>query len=84
MLKIAMQNSIIESMGASAELKDIEQMPVFRPTEAEFAEPMIYIDKLMKEQDIKKFGCIKIVPPASYKPPLAFDLNSEERLPTRF
>lgn len=48
MLKIAMQNSIIESKGASAELKDIEQMPVFRPTEAEFAEPMVYIDKLIK------------------------------------
>ena len=30
------------------------------------------------------YGCIKIVPPASFRPPLAFDTENERKLPTRF
>ena len=60
-------------------------MPIFRPTEAEFKEPILYIESLMTgPANIRQYGCIKIVPPASFKPPLAFDVNSEKKLPTRY
>ena len=59
-------------------------MKTYQPTELEFAEPLVYIENLMSNEDVTKFGCIKIIPPASFKPPLAFDLTSEFKLPTRF
>lgn len=53
-------------------------MPTFSPTELEFSNPILYIENLMKgDQDISKYGCIKIVPPKSFKPPLAFDMESD-------
>lgn len=42
----------------------------------------MYIDSLAKEG--MKYGCIKIVPPASFKPPLAFNINDDTKLPTRY
>jgi hypothetical protein len=53
-------------------------MPVFHPTEEEFKNPIIYIEHLMKgDARINQYGCIKIVPPKSFRPPLAFDMKSE-------
>ena len=49
-------------------------MKTFYPTEAEFENPIVYIDNLMKKHNGKKYGCVKIVPPASFRPGLAFDL----------
>jgi hypothetical protein len=45
---------------------------------------LVYIEQLIKNADVTKYGCIKIIPPASFKPPLAFDLASDLKLPTRF
>lgn len=60
-------------------------MPVFHPTEAEFRDPILYIESLLAgNAEIRKFGCIKIVPPSSFKPPLAFDVNADQKLPTRY
>jgi len=59
-------------------------MKSFFPTEAEFSDPLVYIDTLIRTQDINQYGCIKIVPPPSFKPPLGFDFNSSQKLPTRF
>lgn len=59
-------------------------MKTFHPTEAEFATPMIYIEKLLRDGNVTQYGCLKIIPPPSFKPPLAFDLTSDQKLPTRY
>jgi len=59
-------------------------MKTFYPTEAEFSDPLIYIDRLVWDKDVRKYGCVKIVPPSSFKMTLAFDRESNQKLPTRF
>ena len=51
-------------------------MKAYYPTEAEFSDPLVYIEKIVNNSDAEKYGCIKIVPPASFRPELAFDMNS--------
>ena len=65
-------------------LENIPEMPVFRPTEEEFVNPIDYIEKLNHEHEAYKYGCIKIVPPASFKPKFVFDMEAEAKLPTRY
>ena len=62
----------------------IEEMPVFHPTEEEFQNPIDYVEKLLKDEQAHLFGCVKIVPPESFKPPNAFDTSTDRKLPTRF
>ena len=59
-------------------------MPIFRPTEAEFENPIDYIESLYENHNAHHFGCIKIIPPKSFKPPLAFDINSNRKMTTRY
>lgn len=59
-------------------------MPVFYPTEEEFLCPVDYIESLYHNKNAQQYGCVKIVPPKSFRPPLAFDLNSQAKLPTRY
>jgi len=57
-------------------------MKTFYPTEEEFLEPIVYIEKLFK-QGAGEYGCIKIIPPTSFKPPYSFDTQSSQKLPFR-
>ena len=50
-------------------------MMIYRPTEEEFKKPLEYIEKLYHDQEAHKHGCVKIIPPASFKPKMAFDLE---------
>jgi hypothetical protein len=79
-----MRNSIIETENVNAAITEIEEMKTYHPTEAEFVDPLVYIDRLVRERGAAEYGCVKIVPPPSYKPVLAFDRNSDKKLPTRF
>jgi hypothetical protein len=75
LIRLAIKNSLIETKAKEDKLltlDDIEEMKVFRPTEEEFTNPIEYIEKLYHE-GASKYGTIKIVPPASFRPPLAFD-----------
>ena len=72
MIKLAIRNSVLETQSQDATLESIEEMKTYHPTLEEFSTPINYIEKLYKE-GAHKYGCIKIVPPKEYRPPLAFD-----------
>ena len=84
MIRIALNNSMLETKNICSGLENIEEMKTFRPTEAEFKKPLAYIEHLIRTQSILDFGCIKIIPPESFKPTLAFDMDSNQKLPTRY
>ena len=56
------------------------EAPTFRPTEAEFQNPLRYILSIREEAE--RFGICCIKPPPSWKPPFMIDLNKLQ-FPTR-
>jgi len=58
-------------------------MPVFYPTEEEFKNPLAFIDMLFYKHEVYKYGCVKVVPPKSFKPTNCFDMKSSRKLPSR-
>ena len=54
-------------------LDEIEEVKVYRPTEEQFNDPMRYIEYLYHVEKAHKYGIVKIIPPASFRPALAFD-----------
>lgn len=84
MLNLAIKNSLREQKAcASKDFSIVQEMKVFKPTEEEFRDPIKYIEGLY-EQEAWKFGCVKIIPPSSFKPPFCFDTSSDRKLPTRY
>lgn len=79
-----MKNSLVETANVNASIQDIEDMKTYFPTEEQFSDPLVYIDSLLRNSEARSYGCVKIVPPASFRPSLAFDRNSNQKLPTRF
>lgn len=57
-------------------VSEIKEMMTFYPTEEEFTNPIEYVERLYSE-GADDYGCIKIVPPESFRPPVAFDQFSE-------
>ncbi|XP_074264811.1 lysine-specific demethylase JMJ17-like [Silene latifolia] len=52
---------------------NIPLAPVYYPSEEEFKEPLEYIYKIREQAE--PYGICKIVPPKTWKPPFALDLN---------
>lgn len=57
---------------------DLPHCPVFRPTPAEFAKPLEYIEKVSREV-MGQHGILKVVPPLGWKPPFSLDSQVRER-----
>ena len=51
----------------------LPEAPTFRPTEAEFRDPMEYIRSISEKAS--KYGICKIVPPDNWKPDFAIDVE---------
>ena len=68
-----------ETMGEEGD-QELLVAPTFRPTDAEFANPMRYI--LSIREHAEQFGICCIVPPASWRPPFVLDMN-KLAFPTR-
>lgn len=64
-----------EILGQSSHsVANIPSAPVYYPTEEEFKDPLEFIYKIRAEAE--PYGICRIVPPESWKPPFALDLES--------
>jgi histone demethylase JARID1 len=44
---------------------------IYRPSEQEFKNPLLYISSI--SQEAQKYGIVKIIPPGNWKPPFSLD-----------
>jgi histone demethylase JARID1 len=54
--------------------KSIPLAAIFRPTEAEFQEPLDYINHIRPRAE--KYGICKIIPPKTWSPKFCIDMNT--------
>lgn len=60
----------------------LEEAPVFRPSAAEFMDPLSYIESIRDQVEFDS-GICKIIPPRGWRPPRPFPDDKSERFPTR-
>lgn len=76
-LQIALQNSLVETKSGDL-TSHVKDAPEFRPSVAEWADPIKYIEKIRVEAEA--FGIAKIIPPAGWEPP--YTLKDDFKFPT--
>ena len=54
--------------------EQIQDAPVFQPTEDEFADPLAFIEGI--RHIAEKYGICKIIPPRSWQPPFCIDMDN--------
>jgi len=60
----------------------LEHCPIYYPTDAEFAQPLEYIERIAKQTREHQYGICKVVPPKGWQPP--FTLNTEVSVESPF
>lgn len=78
-----------EPLQKTSRMYDLEEAPVYKPTEEEWKDPVEYIKKIQPEAS--KFGICKVIPPDSWNPEFAIDTKvspwlgrpAKERRPAR-
>lgn len=75
----ALKLSLVENTAEDdlEELEEIEEMKTFHPTEAEWEDPITYIENLHYNEDAAQYGCVKIIPPESFRPMFKINMHSE-------
>ncbi|KZV31546.1 lysine-specific demethylase 5B-like [Dorcoceras hygrometricum] len=63
-----------DDLSSSLGPRNIPAGPVFYPSEEEFKDPLDYINMIRPEAE--PYGICKIVPPSTWKPPFALDMDS--------
>lgn len=81
-MEMAFKNSLIEQAAEESGFQDLPELMTLYPTEEEFKDPLVYIEKMYSSLGDKEQGGVKIVPPASFKPPCVF--NPDMDIETRF
>ena len=78
---MALENSKLETKLATLSDRPIPEAPVFRPTAAQFRDPLRYVASIRREAE--PFGICKIVPPRGWKVECAVDWNSTKKFATK-
>ena len=78
---MALENSKLETKLATLSDRPIPDAPVFRPTAAQFRDPLRYVASIRREAE--PFGICKIVPPKGWKVECAVDWNSSKKFATK-
>lgn len=60
-----------EPLKKTNRIYDLEEAPVFQPTEEEWKDPVEYMRKITPEA--QSFGICKVIPPDSWNPDFAID-----------
>ncbi|KAH3679108.1 hypothetical protein WICPIJ_008716 [Wickerhamomyces pijperi] len=62
-------------------MNSISEIPTLHPTEEQFQDPITYLSNAENMELAKKYGAVKIVPPAEFKPPLSINKNKFKFVP---
>lgn len=73
--------AVKEPLKKTSRMYELEEAPVYQPTEEEWKDPVEYMRKITPEA--RKFGICKVIPPDSWNPDFAIDTEVSPSRPIR-